>query len=286
MTGFGKGEAVGESYLLTTEIKSVNNRFKDYRFRLPSLLSSQEIILRKEVEKNFQRGSFEISLNYKLNSDESVSFDLDEKKINTFIEKIKEITKKSKVELSIRPTDFLRKEFFFDNSTDKQEELVGLVADSFQKAILDLKRSREEEGEKLIEKIQEHIEHYRIQYKSIFQYAESYEQAIKERIIKKFEEYKEIADVDNQRFLQEVIFYLEKQDIHEELNRIEIHLKKFDKLLTTDGELGRQIDFLIQELNRETNTIGSKSSHPEISNTVVQMKVHLEKIREQALNME
>ena len=92
--------------------------------------------------------------------------------------------------------------------------------------------------------------------------------------------------VDEPRFMQEVIYYLEKMDIQEELNRIQIHLEKFDSIFKTGGEVGRQLDFLLQELNRETNTTGSKSSVEEISSRVVQMKVHMEKIREQALNLE
>jgi uncharacterized protein (TIGR00255 family) len=93
-------------------------------------------------------------------------------------------------------------------------------------------------------------------------------------------------DLDEQRLQQEVIYYLEKLDIDEEINRITIHLKKLDKILEGTGEVGRQIDFLIQELNRETNTIGSKCANDIISENVIQMKVHLEKIREQALNLE
>jgi uncharacterized protein (TIGR00255 family) len=86
--------------------------------------------------------------------------------------------------------------------------------------------------------------------------------------------------------LQEVIYYLEKLDVDEEINRITIHLEKLTNILDSEGEVGRQIDFLIQELNRETNTIGSKSGDSSISENVVQMKVQLEKIREQALNLQ
>jgi uncharacterized protein (TIGR00255 family) len=86
--------------------------------------------------------------------------------------------------------------------------------------------------------------------------------------------------------LQEVVFYLEKIDIHEEINRVHAHLEKFQNLLKSSNEVGRQIDFFIQELNRETNTMGSKSSMKEISDAVVQMKVQLEKMREQGLNIE
>ena len=91
---------------------------------------------------------------------------------------------------------------------------------------------------------------------------------------------------DRQRLQQEIIFYLEKLDINEELDRIKFHWEKFSDLMEHDQEVGRQVDFLLQELNRETNTIGSKSGHSEISSIVVQLKTYLEKIREQNLNLE
>jgi uncharacterized protein (TIGR00255 family) len=92
--------------------------------------------------------------------------------------------------------------------------------------------------------------------------------------------------IDESRFLQEVVYYLEKLEIDEEITRARIHLGKLKNVLQSTGEIGRQIDFLLQELGRETNTMGSKSAHPEISSNVVEMKVQLEKIREQALNLE
>ncbi len=284
MTGFGRGEALGDKYSVTTEVKSVNNRYKDFRFRIPSIFSHLEMGLRKQIEQLFSRGSFEISIHYKHNQ-ENVSYDdLDDKKIANFIKKIESIAKKS--DLTISPTDFLRKEFMKDNHDEKVELLTPLLHDSFKKALDALNQSRQEEGAKLIAIIKKHKKEYISHYKTIFPHTDTYQEMIKEKIMQKFETLGETTLVDNQRFLQEVIYYLEKIDIHEELNRIETHSEKLDSLLSGQGEIGRQVDFLIQEFNRETNTIGSKSACSEISNAVVQMKVHIEKIREQALNIE
>ena len=115
---------------------------------------------------------------------------------------------------------------------------------------------------------------------------DSYQEQIKDKLLKRFETENSNLKIDDSRFHQEVIYYLEKLDIDEEVNRIDIHLNKLDKIFNSTGEVGRQIDFLVQELNRETNTIGSKSASGEISENVIQMKVQLEKIREQALNIE
>lgn len=116
--------------------------------------------------------------------------------------------------------------------------------------------------------------------------ADTFKKAVEDKLLKRVEEYKNIVAIDQGRLLQEVVFYLEKMDIHEEINRVHAHLEKFKNLLKSDNEVGRQIDFLVQELNRETNTMGSKTTNEEISQAVVQMKVQLEKIREQGLNIE
>ena len=159
--------------------------------------------------------------------------------------------------------------------------------DAFELAISDLKISREEEGSKLIDTLKMHRDEFNIHFKKVSDLRNSYQEQVKDKLTKRFENDAKELNLDEPRFLQEVIYYLEKLDIDEEINRINIHLEKLEKILTGEHlELGRQIDFLIQELNRETNTIGSKSGASEISENVVQMKVQLEKIREQALNLQ
>ncbi len=123
-------------------------------------------------------------------------------------------------------------------------------------------------------------------YQYICSVADSFQASVEEKLKKRFSELSSELNIDEPRFMQEVIYYLEKLDVHEEINRIQAHLEKLDSILSKGGEVGRQIDFLIQELNRETNTIGSKSNLKDISDSVVQMKVQLEKIREQGLNLE
>ena len=161
-----------------------------------------------------------------------------------------------------------------------------MVITSFEQALQNLKESRAEEGGKLVEKIREHLEEFSVNYKKVMPIRTQFKDQIAEKLNKKLTDKISELSIDDTRFNQEVIYYLEKYDIDEEISRIDVHLQKFIKLLDNGGEVGRKIDFLVQELNRETNTIGSKSSHDQISDCVVEMKVHLEKIREQALNLE
>lgn len=285
MTGFGKGELEGDNFTLSVELKSVNNRFKDFRFKMGNIFNSREIVLKKDIEKNFSRGSFEILVNYKKSNASKQELELDYQKISEFISKMKDVSQKTDTNLSFSPTDFLKNDFYKEEE-DKEAELLEMLEPTFQNAIKELAKSREDEGQKLILTLKNHSLIYKEHFEKVKSLKESYQEKVKERLIQRFQKDGSELNIDQPRFMQEVIYYLEKLDIDEEINRIDIHLNKLDKIMEMNGEIGRQIDFLIQELNRETNTIGSKSGDSEISANVVQMKVQLEKVREQALNLQ
>lgn len=286
MTGFGKGEAQNSDYTLLVELKSVNNRFKDMRFKLPSLLSSLEIELRGKLSERFKRGSFDVFAQYRKVEGKTSFDELDDKKILNFVERIKSILADRSVSIDIRPCDFLRNEFYADQDDNREEEMKKLVLEAFGKALDHLEESRLTEGQKLVVIIKEHKKNFEEHYKNVCGLVERHRSGIQEKLKKAFAEHGADLKIDEPRFMQEVVYYMEKVDIHEEIDRIRSHLTKFDKLLSTKNEIGKELDFLLQELNRETNTIGSKTMLDEISESVVQMKVHLEKIREQSLNLE
>ncbi len=286
MTGFGKGEAQNSDYTLLVELKSVNNRFKDMRFKLPSLLSSLEIELRGKLSERFKRGSFDVFAQYRKVEGKTSFDELDDKKILAFVERIKNILGDRGVSIDVRPCDFLRNEFYADQDDNREEEMKKLVLEAFGKALDHLEESRLTEGQKLVVIIKEHKKNFEEHYKAVCGLVERHRSGIQEKLKKAFAEHAADLKVDEPRFMQEVVYYMEKVDIHEEIDRIRSHLTKFDKLLSTKNEIGKELDFLLQELNRETNTIGSKTMLDEISESVVQMKVHLEKIREQSLNLE
>jgi len=286
MTGFGQGEAQGSKFTLNVELKTVNHRFKDIRFKMSNLFNAQEIPLRQKLESIFARGSFDIYVSYKKNVTEESSVELDYQKIQNFISKMQNALTLEKSQYSINPTDFMRSDFYQEDES-KEDELVSLLEKAFEQAIESLNKSRQLEGSKLVEKLCEHRDIYVEYYSKIQKLKDTYQDKVKEKLAKRFETDAKELNIDEPRFLQEVIYYLEKLDVDEEINRISIHLEKLNAILASnDHEVGRQIDFLIQELNRETNTIGSKSGSSDISENVVQMKVQLEKIREQALNLQ
>lgn len=286
MTGFGKGEATGAYYTLTTEIKSVNNRFKDFKFRMSSIFNPIEIELRSKLENEFKRGSFDISVSYKKNERTASEFHVDPKKVGAFLDLMKPIFDEKKIAFQVSPVEFLRSDFYREDDTGREEEMAGLAKKSFDQAIAALKISRSGEGEKLVSKLLEHLGVYEACLVEVEKLKNLYPEMIKDKLTQKMSEKLKDLKVDESRFLQEVIYYLEKLEIEEEITRANIHLGKLKSVLNSSGEIGRQIDFLLQELGRETNTMGSKSAHPDISSNVVEMKVQLEKIREQALNLE
>ncbi len=286
MTGFAHAVAESSNYVISVEIKSVNNRFKDIRFKMPSSLSSLEIEFKKELTNLFSRGTFDIYINVKRAENKSRFDDLDTKKIAQYIEKVLPTLKSCGIVPQVNVVDFLRSEFYIEQDEENQSELTELSWQAFRLCLVELKKSREVEGGKLINVLIKHLEIYKFNFIIIEKNAESFKKNVEEKLKKRVEDYKNLIEVDQSRLLQEIVFYLEKIDIHEEMNRIHAHLEKFQNLLLSTNEVGRQIDFMVQELNRETNTMGSKSTMKEISDAVVQMKVQLEKMREHGLNIE
>jgi uncharacterized protein (TIGR00255 family) len=285
MTGFGRGESTGARWNIAVEIKTVNNRFKDFRFKMGSNLSSLEFDLRGQLEKQFKRGTFDVAVTYQKRPDAQVESNLDPEKVKLWLNAVLPLIE-GKLPLSVSPTDFYRQDFMKDEEGDKGQELSPLVLEAFTKAVEALKVSRRNEGGSLIEKLNEHLDHYEKLLLKNEQLKGLYPEMMKDKLTAKLNERMKEFKVDEGRLMQEVIFYLEKLEIDEEINRAKIHVAKLREVMKGSGEVGRQIDFLLQELGRETNTMGSKSAHMEISQNVVEMKVQLEKIREQALNLE
>lgn len=288
MTGFGRGEAQTEDYKITVEIKSVNNRFNDFRFKMSSLFNPLEMAFKNAIATKLKRGSFDIIVNYRKLKTANHSFSLDITKISEFISQIKNLEKSNECEIEYKATDFLRTEFQAEvDNDDLFSQMEDVVEEAFQNALVKILEVREIEGEKIKIALLGYLNHYETEFKNISSNKEMYRENIESSLLEKIKQYDNNLNIDNQRLLQEVIYYLEKLDINEEIDRINFHLNSLRTLLNANSpEVGRKLDFLLQELNRETNTIGSKSGSKEISNSVVNMKSYLEKIREQGLNLQ
>lgn len=291
MTGFGKGNGETADYQIEIEIKSVNQRFMDLQLRMPKQLNDLEALIRQEVKKVLQRGRVELylTLNEKnaAHKEVIVQWDLLVPFLKQVEEEaaqrldIKELSKKNLLEKLIVHEAFL-------DVREKQQEDTQLeqgVLDALSQALTAIDQSREIEGQGVYQVLKENQQQLLGKIMELQTFIAVYEADHRQRFEKKLTEYLG-EQVDQERLLTEMAILLERGDIHEELDRMMIHLDSMTTLLEAKSPIGRELDFLIQEMNREVNTIGSKSSPIEIKNSVVQMKTIIEKIREQVQNIE
>ena len=290
MTGFGKGNGETADYQIEIEIKSVNQRFMDLQLRMPKQLNDLEALIRQEVKKVLQRGRVELylTLNEKNAAHKEVIVQWDLlvpflKQVEEEAQRldIKELSKKNLLEKLIVHEAFL-------DIREKQQEDTQLeqgVLDALSQALTAIDQSREIEGQGIYQVLKENQQQLLGKIMELQTFIAVYEADHRQRFEKKLTEYLG-EQVDQERLLTEMAILLERGDIHEELDRMMIHLDSMTTLLEAKSPIGRELDFLIQEMNREVNTIGSKSSPIEIKNSVVQMKTIIEKIREQVQNIE
>lgn len=286
MTGFGRAEGDTSQFSLVVEIKTVNNRFKDFRFKMPATFNAQELEMRKLIEHKCHRGSFDIQVNLKRKSATSSMPPFDRPKIENTIDFFKQVASQQEVSLTIHPGDFISSDFFQEKDEEEIQALNKCLRTVFNQALDNLIFSRREEGEKLSTTFFNQLESFTDYCGKVSRLSSSHEQLIKDKLNKRLKEMATEVSVDQGRIVQEIAFLLEKADISEELERLNSHIQRTNQVFKKHKEVGRELEFLLQELGRETNTIGSKSILTEISDYVVQMKVILEKMREQSLNIE
>jgi uncharacterized protein (TIGR00255 family) len=286
MTGFGKAEFEVNNKKITIEIKSLNSKQIDINTRTPALYREKDIIIRKELSEKLVRGKVDFNIYVENLGDESNS------KINAAILKayfndLKTISADlnlaadhSTLQAALRLPDVVKTEY----ETLDEKEWETIFA-NIQKALADINEFRTQEGKALEKDISGNV----ISIRNLLSEVEPFEKQridnIRTRIKESLESLKLNGTVDENRFEQELIFYLEKLDINEEKVRLANHCKYFIETAKQDGFSGKKLGFISQEIGREINTIGSKANETNIQHIVVQMKDHLERIKEQLLNV-
>jgi len=291
MTGYGQANQINEAYELTIELKSVNNRFLDLQIRMPKELNPYEADLRKIAKEKAQRGRVDVFVNL-------TPLKSGNKKVQIHWELIEQLVSelqtggKERFGIVDFPVEQVLVEAMeqsdFVTLVDQQletETLKELFQTTAIEAFTQLAKSRALEGEGIQKVLLEYGQIVQSLVMELQSFVAEYEADFQQRYQAKLEEYLGTT-VDQDRLLTELAILLERGDIHEELDRLMIHLEKMASLLQATGPVGRELDFLLQEMNREVNTIGSKSSPIRIKDIVVQLKTILEKIREQIQNVE
>lgn len=289
MTGFGRGEYKDDNYYFLVECKTINHKYADINIRLPRKISFLEDKARNLIKNHIKRGRVDLYIKLDLLGSEDVNLKFDETLATQYVNILSQIKDKFDVIDDISVMNIAK---FADviKSEEKEEDedlLWSMFKEALEEALENLKEMRIEEGEKLAEDVVMRCDLLKNYIDEIEKYSYNVVIDYKEKLNNRINEILDNPSiVDENRLAQEVAIYADKSSITEEIVRFNSHIEQLKKTVIKDESIGRKIDFLIQEMNRETNTIGSKSSDLNITNLVVDIKSELEKIREQIQNIE
>ncbi len=287
MTGYGKANLSQKERKYEVEIKSVNHRYLDISVKMPRVLSYLEEEVKKEIASKVKRGKIDVFINFENSSTEGKEIKINTEIAKIYIDELKKLAKQENILANIEVTEISK---FPDvlSIQNKQEdetiknELLQTVSQATEKLV----QMRSVEGNKIAEDLLVRIQAIQEKVKEISSLSTG---LIEEYVVKLEGRIKEILknqEVEEARLAQEVVIYADKCSVEEEVTRLKSHISQFEKLLKADEAIGKKLDFIIQEMNRETNTIGSKANNLEITNDVIDVKTELENIREQIQNIE
>lgn len=288
MTGFGRGKKQENSVEVTVEIKSVNHRYFEYSSRIPRAYQFLDDKIKNLLKTKIIRGKVEASVSIINNSENSMLVELNEAYASSFISAMREFGRKHKIKDDIKLSALAQNRDLFNvKSTDLDEEFITeLVLDTANEALSSFVEAREREGQKLVDDIVSRadciLEKVAIIEKRSPQTVSEY----RARLEGKIKELLGDTTVDEQRLLTETAIFADKIAVAEETVRLKSHISALNALFETGGDIGKKLDFIVQEMNRETNTIGSKAQDIEIGKIVIDIKSEIEKIREQIQNIE
>lgn len=287
MTGFGRAslESNGKNYII--EIKTVNNKYSDITVKSPKRLSFMEDKIRKQIANRITRGKVEVSVSFFDFSNKSKNVVLNKEIAKEYIKQLREIADENNLSENISVVEIAKLPDILNSiDSDNDEEIASEALQCLNMALDSLIEMRKTEGENIKQDLLVRIE--RVQ-NLVDKIAENSKGIVEEYVSKLEKRVKEILKtdvVDENRIAQEAVIYADKTSIEEELTRLNSHIVQFKELVNNDGPVGKKLDFMIQEMNRETNTIGSKAGSGEITKAVIDLKVELEDIREQIQNIE
>lgn len=287
MTGYGSATVTSDGREITLELKSVNHRFLDINIRSPRILMFAEEELRKAIGKYIARGHVEVNVTYRNTREDAKLITVDKALVIQYANAFKEIGEMG-FENNMRVSDVARMPdvLSITQCDDDNEAVLTLMLQALEQAAGALNRTRNTEGEKIGVDLKIKLNHIFEISKEIEKLSENNLEDYASRLQKRLDDLLGDNKLDEQRLHQEIAIYADKIAIDEELVRLETHINNMLDYMRVDGEMGRKLDFFIQELNREINTIGSKSVNADIAKLVVSAKGEIEKLREQIQNIE
>lgn len=282
MTGFGKAEINTQNKKLTIEIKSLNSKQIDMSVRMPSAYRQKELSIRKTVGQSLNRGKIDVALFVEQTHSE-LSATINSEVVKAYYSDLKGIAKELDNTDDIMSSIMRLPDVLKSKKEEIEESEWTQIESLLSQAIDAITNYRADEGRILAEDFELRIENIRTSLNEIAAYEKSRIEKIKGSIREKIDELK--VSADENRFEQELIYYIEKLDITEEITRLNLHLNYFIEVMQSANSQGKKLGFICQEIGREINTIGSKSNDATMQQEVVKMKDELEKIKEQILNV-
>ena len=287
MTGYGKSNISINSREYQVEIKSINHRYSDISIKMPRTISYLEDDVKKEILLQINRGKVDVFITFANNSAEGNEIKINTEVAKMYIDELKKLAEEQNILANIEVTEISRfPDVLTIKSNNDDETIKTELLEAVRQATNNLIKMRETEGEKISQDLLKRLCYIEEKAKEISKLSTG---LIEEYVVKLEERIKEILkteEVDKSRLAQEVVIYADKCSVEEELTRLNSHIFQFRELLESNTAIGKKLDFLIQEMNRETNTIGSKANNLSITNNVIDIKTELENIREQIQNIE
>lgn len=300
MTGFGRSQAEQEGKQLTIELKSVNSRYCDINMRMPRILDEFEPLLREEITKKLKRGKIELSISYREEMESVQAVRLNKGLALGYKEAIEELSLliEQPVYSQVRDLIKFKDLFILEEQTLNQKNLAPLLISTLQDAADKLNYHRRKEGANLSQVLMEHLASIQAYVAEIEKKSplvrEHYFKRLHQKLTETLQQY-HLQNINEDRILSELVIFSDKTDITEELNRLKNHIQLFEEAIWGSAEeqeenediyqAGKRLDFIVQEMNREVNTIGSKANQSQITQWVVDLKCEIEKLREQIQNI-
>ncbi len=288
MTGFGRAKLEKNNRIYQVEMKSVNHKYSDITIKLPRTLSYLEENVKKEVSSNIARGKIDIFVSFENYSEEGKEIVINQELVKEYMKQFTLLAKQNNLSLNIPVTEITKlPDVLTLKETEESEDVIKQeLLECLQEAIIHFNNMREQEGNKIKEDLLKRIQKIEEKVEKISEYST---RLVEEYVVKLEQRIKELLKtdvVDEARIAMEVVLYADKCSVEEEVTRLRSHILQFKNMLEETKPVGKKIDFLLQEMNRETNTIGSKSGSLDITNLVINIKTELEDIREQIQNIE
>ena len=288
MTGYGKCMYTDDTCKIVVEIKSVNSRYLELVNKIPRSLNYFEDSIRKSISEKIKRGRVETFIQFDSYSQDTIHF-MDEKMALYYKNVFDEIEKKTGIKNDMAMSSYINLPNILNKNESIDDSLQEKILSSLKNAIDSLNTMRENEGNKIAKDLKIRADLLKELTKTLEDYTKDIEKSVFEKLQKKITEMTSQLGVeaDNSKIIEQAAFYADKMNVTEEIVRLYSHIEQLNEFLQEDSlEIGKKIDFLLQEMNREINTVGSKSQKSEIISLVVDIKSEIEKIREQIQNIE